>query len=243
MELPTTARPIKNSREHWIDINGDVYAIDNRNRSKKRLIKKSQTTVHGYKYCGIYYQGSGIINKRVHRLVAETFLENPNNYNIVGHKNNIKSDNRLQNLYWTTTSENTKKAFDDGLAANDSGFDDSQSKPVVMFDTKTNKKIKTYGSIGEAFRDTEISESTISRQARYKRPSRKWFYFRFIDDESLNETNLVGEYNYDDDQLIRTYINSGEAHQITGVPKRTICNQMKRGKPRRKTRQSYFSKV
>ena len=96
--------------------------------------------------------------------------------------NNIKTDNRVENLYWTTISENTKKAYDDGLAVNAKGFDDSQSKPVKMFRTSTNEYIATYGSIREAARITGIKQSTISRQARYKRPVRKEFYFRFIDD-------------------------------------------------------------
>ena len=82
------------------DINGDVYALDNR-YDDKRLIKKTQYTVHGYKYCGIIYNGN-TINKRVHRLVAEAFIPNPNRYNIVGHRNNIKSDNRIENRLYIT---------------------------------------------------------------------------------------------------------------------------------------------
>lgn len=245
LNLPDTVKRIKESREHWIDINGDVYAIDYRNQSKRKLIKKSQTTVRGYKYCGIYYPGIGIINKRVHRLVAEAFIDNPNHYNIIGHKNNIKSDNRVDNLYWTTISENTQKAFDDRLAKNDKGFEDSQSMPVVMFDTKTNEKLGVYGSIAEASRETNIDSTTIARQAKYKRPVRKWFYFRFLDDESIQERSqlVVGEYDFNTDVLIRTFISSGDAHEQTGVPKRTIINQMRNGKPSRSTRQSYFLQI
>lgn len=183
MELPKTAVPIKGAVDHWIDIDGSVYAINKRNNQKHVLIKKTQHTVHGYKYCGIRYEGENVNrSKRVHRLVAEAFIPNPNNYPIVGHKNNIKSDNRVENLYWTTVKENTQKAFDDGLAKNAKGFDDNQNKPVVMFETKTNKQLQIFGSIGEASRITGIAKATISRQARYKRPVRKEFYFRFFDE-------------------------------------------------------------
>ena len=119
LQLPKTALPIAGAIEHWIDIDGSVYAIDRRNNRKPRLIKKSQSEVNGYKYCGIKYKNGKIISKRVHRLVAEAFIPNPNGYRVVGHKNNIKNDNRVENLYWTTTKENTQKAFDDGLAVND----------------------------------------------------------------------------------------------------------------------------
>lgn len=203
MNLPKTAVPIKGSVNHWIDVDGSVYTIDARCGRGRKIIKKAQTTCWGYKYCGIRYKGeTQNRSKRVHRLVAEAFIPNPNGYNVVGHKNNIKSDNRVENLYWTTVKENTQKAFDDGLAKNDKGFDNSQSKPVAMFETKTNKLLGIYGSACEAVRETGLPKTTICRQAKYKRPVRKPFYFRYLDDESVQPIinkceqtieNLVGE--------------------------------------------------
>lgn len=184
MELPKTATKIKDSVDHWVDIDGSIYAIDHRNNVKPKLFKKAQCTCCGYKYCGINY-GNGLIKKkRVHRLVAEAFIPNPNNFNIVGHKNNIKIDNRVDNLYWTTDSENTKKSFNDGLIHNSKGFEDSQSKPVKMFETSTNRLLGVYGSCRIAAQETNIPLTTICRQAKYKRPVRKPYYFRYIDDET-----------------------------------------------------------
>lgn len=48
---------------------------------------------------------------RAHRLIASTFISNPNNYPVVNHKNFNKSDNRIENLEWVTYSENTKHSF------------------------------------------------------------------------------------------------------------------------------------
>ena len=243
IQLPKTALQIDGAVEHWIDIDGSVYAIDRRNNWKPRLIKKAQSEVHGYKYCGIKYKNGKVITKRVHRLVAEAFIPNPNGYRIVGHKNNIKSDNRVENLYWTTTKENTQKAFDDGLVKNDKGKDDNQSKPVIMYDTYTNREIGRYGSCKEAQRETGLNLTTICRQAKYHRPTRKPYYFRYEDDEDTCP-DVIGMFEYESDKLVGTFLNSGDVAKKTGVSERTICQQIESDKkPERGYRDVYFLKV
>lgn len=49
--------------------------------------------------------------KRLNRLVAQTFLPNPENKPHVNHKNSIRTDNRIDNLEWVTVSENAIHGF------------------------------------------------------------------------------------------------------------------------------------
>jgi len=52
---------------------------------------------------------------RLHRLVGQAFLENPENKPQINHLNGIKSDCRLINLQWSTARENLQHATDMGL--------------------------------------------------------------------------------------------------------------------------------
>lgn len=197
-ELPNDAKKI-DGYLNWATPDGKIYGIETRlvpNRwdpNKKTKVKhygeyfESATTLsQGYKYCTLkQIIGDNKYTKKTRRVnivIAETFIPNEKQLPVVGHKNNIKTDNRVENLYWTTYKDNTQKAVNDKLLVNDKGYDDSQSKPIIMYDTKTNKELGRYGSICEASKITGCPKSTIARQAKYKRPVRKPWYFRFQDE-------------------------------------------------------------
>ena len=76
-------------------------------------------TIYGYNQVALY-ENNKTSRRKVHRLVAEVFLDNPENFDTVHHKNGNKQDNRVENLEWIDNKEhvimhNGKKVTIDGI--------------------------------------------------------------------------------------------------------------------------------
>lgn len=99
--------------EIWRDIDGyeGKYQVSTWGRVRGTSgILKPYENHKGYLKVGL--QKNGKSNKhRVHRLVAEAFLENPKKLPMVNHIDGNKQNNSVTNLEWTTDEENKKKAF------------------------------------------------------------------------------------------------------------------------------------
>lgn len=77
--------------------------------------KELQVDAHGYAKVDLY-NNSKKSSKRVHRLVAEAYIPNPDNKPDVNHKDGNKLNNFVENLEWCTKSENMQHAYRTGLA-------------------------------------------------------------------------------------------------------------------------------
>ena len=84
-------KKIKGHENYFVDEEGNVY------RKLQPTWKKD--TKRTYKQVVLSEDGN-VKTHKIHKLVAETFLENPNNYTSVHHKNGDKLDNGVENLEW-----------------------------------------------------------------------------------------------------------------------------------------------
>jgi hypothetical protein len=93
------------------DIGNYIVYSDGRVWNKKwsRFIKVSKQSKG---YLRVTIDNKDIL---LHRLLSECFIPNPLNKPQVNHKNGIKTDIRLDNLEWCTSSENRKHAYHTGL--------------------------------------------------------------------------------------------------------------------------------
>lgn len=134
-------------------------------RSQERKGSRSR----GYYHIGLSKQGI-ITGQAVHRLVALTFIPNPENKPQVNHINSIRDDNRVENLEWATNSENQLHAFLHGNQRGRRNEEDHRSMPVIQ-KTLDGEFVAEYPSVNEAERVTGLGARNINRCCRGIRPT------------------------------------------------------------------------
>ena len=97
--------PIPDCDGYFINKNGEILS----KKRKKHKILKQRKTEYGYMRIHLTINDKGK-HLRVHRLLALTFIDNPNNHKMVDHINRIRDDNRLENLRWVNRCQNAQNS-------------------------------------------------------------------------------------------------------------------------------------
>lgn len=171
----------------WKDVIGweNIYEV-----SDSGMIRRVDTGIvlslkphkNGYVYANLSFNGIKQ-HFRVHRLVAISFIPNPDKKEYVNHVNGIKHDNRVENLEWTTPSENDLHAYKNGLRVSPKvwsgkyGKHHNRSLKVRMI---SDNEVKIFDSIQEAERLTNVGHQNIIKVCKNQRKTAGGFKWEYV---------------------------------------------------------------
>ena len=153
-------------------------------RRSKEL--KKQVNNCGYEYVILSSKEEKHKTLTVHRIVAKTFIPNPEEKEDVNHIDGNKLNNNVNNLEWTTTQENIIKRYEIGI-------DGNNYKAVNQYDLDGNY-LETYKSLHEAEDKTGISRQHIGACANGKRKSAGNCIWKFAIEEPKKIEKLKAKY-------------------------------------------------
>jgi hypothetical protein len=174
--------------EEWRDIEGweGLYQVSNMGRvksfckGKERLLSQ---IINRNGYCAVHLkQGGRLYYATIHRLVAKSFIQNPDKKEEVNHIDGIKTNNRVENLEWVNRSENLIHAYKINLRKHKicrwvgfvNIFKKDGSFITQVFSCKAAAKwIKENSKISKPYKET------ISRVCRGERSSAYGFIFKY----------------------------------------------------------------
>ena len=167
--------------EIWKDVVGyeGYYQVSNLGRvkslnyrgSKKEKILATNLERTGYVRTHLCKEGQHK-TIRIHRLVAEAFLPNPDHKNCIDHINTNRADNRVENLRWVTHEENCNN---DLTRKNNGNKAVCKCRKVMCIETGV-----IYNSIIEVERQLGILHSDISKCCNGTRKTTGGFHWEYI---------------------------------------------------------------
>lgn len=128
------------------------YVNTNNNRRMKEKILAGSLHSDGYIYISILLGNSKYRQISKHRLVAQTFLDNPNNFPEINHKDGNKLNNSVENLEWVTSSDNQIHAVQNNL----------QPKNIYTYKGKLTKEQRD--EIIFRYSTTDISKRKLAKE-------------------------------------------------------------------------------
>ena len=139
---------------------GNVKSLNYRRTGKERILKPVNNGC-GYLQVNLCKNWNRRLF-RIHRLVANAFLENPDNKSDVNHKDEDKTNNCVDNLEWMTRKENNNFGTRNERSSKSRINYKEMSKSVLQF-TKNGEFIKEWSSMHQIERDLGFSSGNIAK--------------------------------------------------------------------------------
>lgn len=164
--------------EQWKWINGfeGDYMVSSQGRIKsfkgktERLMSLCPNS-DGYLTTSLRKNGKGVSIK-VHKVVAETFIPNPQNKETINHIDENKTNNRVENLEWNSRKENVNHGTRTERASK------TASRSVIQY-SKDGIQLNIFSSIKEASEITNTATSGIGAVCRGERKTAGGFMWKY----------------------------------------------------------------
>ena len=179
-------------QEEWRDVVGyeGYYQVSNLGNVKRMtsVVRSCLKHLNGFKtvkehnmklnltnkYLSVCLHKNGVLKyKRVHRLVAEAFIPNPQNLEQINHKDENKLNNCADNLEWCSCK------YNQNYGTRKEKREHSQVKEIQKIDPNTNKVLETYFSLMNAAKMNGLSFRAISRCATGKSKTSGGFIWKY----------------------------------------------------------------
>lgn len=161
--------------EEWKDIKNydGIYQVSNLGNVKnKKYDRKLTGTKAKNGYITVMLSKNKIHKRKyVHRLVAETFIENKDNFKVVNHKNFNKADNRAVNLEWCSQKYNVMFSYLNGR----------MPLPPAQIPRKIKRNDgRIYNSIEDAAKEMKVNSGSICNQLKGRRENVNGYTFCYL---------------------------------------------------------------
>ena len=170
-------RNIEGFENYQVSNLGNVKSLNYKNSGKEKLMKPMDNG-WGYLFVELRKNGEGKV-KTIHRLVAEAFIPNPDNLPCINHKDENKTNNRVDNLEFCTYEYNTNYGTSNERRAK------KLAKPVICIETGI-----FFSSAMEAERQTEISNGNIKSCCKGKRKTASGYHWKYATAEDILKNGL-----------------------------------------------------
>ena len=183
--------PIRGYPNYLIEPDGRVFS-----KFSNKYLKFNEKKNHYYSVELFNENGSKRLS--VHRLVADAYLPNPNNYPMVNHKDENPHNNSVDNLEWCTAKYNmnygncqkkksasidyTKPIYRERAIRNSM----NRRKPILQF-TKDGEFVARHESAADAIRSLGVNFAHITEVAKGKRPSDHGYIWKYERSDDLSE--------------------------------------------------------
>ena len=173
--------------EYWKEVEGTNGAIEvsTHGRVKSNLrdgrILKATADSKGYLRLRVTLQG---VKKsyKVHRLVAQAFIENPEGKAQVNHIDGNKTNNHVENLEWVSNKENARHAISSGLwdsvIKGAKKENENRKKPIIAYSLGTGESLQ-FESISDA--EKTLGTRHITDVLKGKRRQAKGYTFSYAE--------------------------------------------------------------